>query len=242
LCIAALLPPNTSMTEEEVIRCSEKNPHGAGVAYVSKKTGKMMLWKTVEEPARTYATICRIREMFPDVNIMVHFRYATHGAVSQRNCHPYAINIGGRFVTYCHNGVFRQHSYFKSEMSDSYHFGEDILEKLGQEFWRNQSIMHLLQRYVDKSASKVIILDPDGGAHILGRSRGVLSGDRWFSNDGFKEYVIYRGHVTSWEKCAAKCGRALYTAQEKEEKICYKCRELYLCNAASDVNTVVMDV
>lgn len=84
-------------------RARRFNPHGFG--FVSTKHR----YKTMDFEV----FLSRLNKVGKDEDCVIHFRYATHGSVCRRNCHPFVENG----VYFAHNGIIDIRT--KDDMTDS---------------------------------------------------------------------------------------------------------------------------
>jgi predicted glutamine amidotransferase len=109
--------------------------------------------------------------------IVGHFRLATHGAISNENCHPFAISECMDTASKCesidlgvlfHNGVIQ--GFGNKDVSDTLHFTTSVLAKC------RDSIPNILQA----TNGKFVYISPDGKVHRFGLIE--LRKDLWVSN------------------------------------------------------------
>lgn len=78
-----------------------RNPDGWGIAYYDKH--KLTL-KKKPEVARSSPAYFEAAAAAEGQVIISHIRHASCGEVHERNCHPFARELGGRQWTFAHNG------------------------------------------------------------------------------------------------------------------------------------------
>lgn len=182
MCIAILNTAGT-IKQKTFKHCWDNNPDGGGIAY--PKDGKIKIIKEMKSYNEFYKQYKTVREENPKVNILIHFRIATHGKINETNCHPFLVNKSLGFI---HNGmIYGKGLSVSNEFSDTYLFNQTILKTLPQNFLKNEAILKLLEEYI--GYSKIVFLDGKNNWAILNEESGHWNGNNWFSNDSYKEKV-----------------------------------------------------
>jgi hypothetical protein len=152
-----------------------RNPHGWGIMYAAKgqvKVEKGLSWESFLD---TYKSL-EGREL------VIHMRVRTHGDVTVANCHPHPVTGD---VWMMHNGIIRDLDMHAPEMSDSWHFAQDIVkpivDRAGYKVLAEQSLRKALAARVGPS-NKLVFIDRDGAITIVNRSAGIEYKGLWFSN------------------------------------------------------------
>lgn len=114
MCIIISKPSGVDLPSEEILNnCYASNKDGIGFTF--NKTG--------EKPviAKGYANVKKLIKMLDTYNVnkehnlIIHFRFATHGHKSPENCHPYPLTTDYKQMGYldftcevaiAHNGIF----------------------------------------------------------------------------------------------------------------------------------------
>ena len=92
MCVIIVKPAGVEMPCEDVIRAAmTANPDGFGIVSPKVK------YKGLNR-CEFLAKLSKVTKSEP---CMIHFRWATHGSISEKNCHPF--RSGG--VWFMHNGV-----------------------------------------------------------------------------------------------------------------------------------------
>ena len=134
MCVIAIKPKNVSMPEELRIReMFNANSDGAGFMY--HRNGKVIVRKGFMKVKHFLKALDQ--ESVTDADtVVMHFRIATAGSVSPKNCHPFPVTgelkelRGLRVETdlaMAHNGVLSFESDKKSDLSDTMTFVRDVL-------------------------------------------------------------------------------------------------------------------
>lgn len=241
MCIIVAKKQGVAIPSEETFdNCVATNRDGIGIAYnlpgerphIAKGfTNIKKLMKVLE--------VCEITE---EHNLIVHFRYATHGKKDPGNCHPFPLTsiFEDMRLLNCscgcavaHNGVFG--SMPKSEQhSDTMKFvsgilaSPEIIDNLG-----SAPIKELIRGYCGLS-SKLAFLTPKG-LNLIGEweeEKGVYYSNKqyqsWKSTYNWKnEEQEYCGEHLKYDKCwksHKKAGR----------EWCYSCKKWDYCTWCSD--------
>jgi glutamine amidotransferase len=250
MCLALFHAKGHRLTEEEFDNAAMANSDGVGFAYYSKKNNIMIEKGTniFEMKEKYFSIVEKVGERSP---FMVHFRLATHGSVSDTNCHPFRINQHDVMI---HNGVLPV-VYGKGEhRTDTQVFADEYLAKLPDCWYDNDYLYDMVEDYC--SGSKLVIMtnNPKSkyGIYVINSKQGSYDqeNNRWFSNSSHQgSWMNYRNwskpsaqaksvtsndiiaaNACSWdddsyllEKCDM-CGR-----MEVVEEVCYECGTCQRC-------------
>ena len=112
MCIIILKPINEKIPDKKILeQCFKENSDGIG--YMYRKNNKIHIVKGFFNLNDFYKSIKKVENN----EICIHFRYSTHGEISEGNCHPFPLtksivelqqkkiscNIG-----ICHNGIISE--------------------------------------------------------------------------------------------------------------------------------------
>lgn len=98
MCVLVAKAKNArKITEQEIINCANSNPDGFGMAWVENGKVKTMRTFKVKDIIR------KNNELRDDQAIIYHFRIATHGSISKKNCHPFLSKEQN--IAFAHNGI-----------------------------------------------------------------------------------------------------------------------------------------
>lgn len=157
------------------------NPDGAGFMYAVD--GEIKVYKSMFEHD-VLNEFNRVNSLYCNTtDIIIHFRWGTHGLKNIENVHPFKVS---EKLWFCHNGVFRINCDSNKDISDTQHFNQQCLMGLPEGFLNNKSICDLLEEYC--LSSKLAFLDETGKSYILNKQLGCEHCGNWFSNTYFKEY------------------------------------------------------
>lgn len=143
--------------------------------------GKLNVEKGYFGFRRFYKRFRVLERAHPDSAFVLHFRIATSGTVSEGCCHPFNVNKDLAFV---HNGIFT--GLGTTILSDTQVFNMQVLQRLPDNFIDESEVLTALSKYVDKSFSKLILLNNKQDYVIIGESSGYWENKVWFSNSGYK--------------------------------------------------------
>ena len=204
MCIIIYKPLEKTIDKEELKACWKRNDDGAGYSYVSD--GKIVIHKELRKFERFWK---HYKETIVDTNlekkkkIILHFRIKTSGNVDLKNIHPYRISND---VVLAHNGVITNIDVpLNSEYSDTYLLCKTILAKLPKEWYKNNSILSLLEAYIG-SGSKLAILDNSENIYLVNEEKGTWEDGIWYSNSFHKVYKT-SNTINSYMYDSWKCGR-----------------------------------
>jgi predicted glutamine amidotransferase len=137
---------------------------------------------------------------------MFHLRWATHGTVNKKNCHPFYVGHDDRTVL-GHNGIIPIEQPKGDKRSDTRFYAEVVLPKLGGAgVLDDPEAFQFVEKQI--GASKLVILTNDPRAkqsfYIANEQMGHWdSGGVWWSNDSYKPrtytYKPTTNYSWSWE-------------------------------------------
>lgn len=168
---------NWKPNEDERENAWQANPHGFGVGYALD--GILYIGKALTIDHAQSLIAC-----LPDnVPALLHWRYATHGSVSEANCHPFAF-LGGAWIG-AHNGVLSQQVCLPDKTdSESY-----LLSLTG-----NLSAKSI-ERDIASTGSKIVCISKKGKLIIANEHAPSASwrikGEVWQSNDALDGWMQY---------------------------------------------------
>lgn len=92
MCVICIVPAGTKLpSKAELLAMHRQNPHGMGFC------SKSMSYKGMNFE-RFYN---RLQFVPMDEDVIIHFRFATHGSICVKNCHPFK---KGK-IWFAHNGI-----------------------------------------------------------------------------------------------------------------------------------------
>lgn len=180
MCIIMYQKAGDSRLEQSAFERSERiNSDGMGIAY--PEDGELITYRTMDDLGGLMSRYSWARNR--EKPVLVHFRLATQGVLSEENCQPFKVHDN---LVMAHNGNIRFTS-LPEGWSDSRYFGDAILSDLSPDILNNPAVFHLLEYYIG-SGNKVAIMDVEGNATILNEDSGHWRDDTWFSNYSYSPY------------------------------------------------------
>jgi hypothetical protein len=215
MCVALLKLPDGVVTRRQLRNCYQNNPDGAGLMYVAD--GKLNVDKGYFGFRKFYKRFRILERAHPESAFVLHFRVATSGTVSKECCHPFNINKNLAFV---HNGIFT--GLGNPQLSDTQVFNVQVLQKLPENFIDKPEILASLDKYVNKSLSKLILLNNKQEYVIIGESSGEWENKVWYSNSGYKYGVQKIAGFTVNDYCNWN-GKSYYDSLDDTYRKCGWC-------------------
>ncbi len=181
MCILILKPKNKPFPSEETfMECFFNNPDGIGIGWndgirTHIKKGFMTFSHFMEYIDQ------RSIELI-DKDVMIHFRYATHGNIDNKSCHPFVIDRNyplkytGNKTIIAHNGIIHGKEFIKKDLSDTM----VLVQKINKKGLNHRSIKPILQ------SGKFIIMSPN---KITIYGNFIEDNGVFYSNDTYKPYI-----------------------------------------------------
>lgn len=194
MCLITYAPKGSLSLDLEVLEYSAKtmNDDGFGLAWFDK--GKWIIRKSMRPQ-----TLERVIAMAPaKAPMVIHQRFATHGAKDLTNCHPYPIGETGAHLF--HNGVIDgTGSKKKKGPSDTGCYVRDelapIIAVTGHELLKTPGVQWSIGNRV--GASVLAIIRPrDEEVILINESQGEWEKGVYYSNS----YCRPGGYGNYWDK------------------------------------------
>lgn len=198
MCIAIIKPKYKSISKDLLHRCWKNNPNGAGFMFSENeklvvKKGYMK-WETFWNDYNIEQNKKGLK-----FDMVIHFRISTSGGITPENTHPFMVNKNLAMV---HNGIISNCEVLNSNKPDTQNFIENILQKLPDNFLRNDVLVELISGYIN--ASKLVFMDNNGKIDIINEQLGKWENGIWYSNDtykfSYKSYVYGNKFDDCWEE------------------------------------------
>lgn len=191
---------------------ADNNPDGFGFAV---HTGDRILRGRGLEFERVYADY--VSAMSSGGVSMFHHRWATHGAITKKNCHPFYVGGDSRTLL-AHNGILPVSIPVGDLRSDTRLFADKVLPALGGlGALDGDTLSAELSKVVAGNRLVILTTDPTSSADwfIIGEASGHWVGRSWFSNHSYVPYVVpkYQGLYAS--AMYGDTGRAELAADER---------------------------
>jgi len=176
MCIAIFAPADSELIPAESFNnAMANNEDGMGIVFV--ENGEFRIAKTLTRCDVIYDEYIYARSI--GAACLIHFRKATHGQVTEQNCHPF---YNGEDEVLVHNGVLSLHELPSHEV-DSRMLPSRVLQHLPKD-WRNlPDIVEMVESYL--RGSKVCLMDREGEVTILNEGDGHWSKGNWYSNRSY---------------------------------------------------------
>lgn len=185
MCLIAYVPAGKTLPDVHIYRAATQNDDGIGVMSIDgieKFLGNKMLKK-----AKRYIHKLQAKK----AEFAVHFRYATHGAVSLDNCHPF--ELPGHSGYLMHNGVLSDFTAKATkERSDTSMFAETLTDDA---LWSADPLPYLETLAKDIGyGNKLCIMDYAGKFWLVNEPQGTWRDGVWYS----QTYSITPRTVTTY--------------------------------------------
>ena len=171
MCILLVVPAHAKLpSKSELMAMHRTNPHGMGFAC------KSMHYKGMNFE-RFYNRLQFVPE---NEDVIIHFRYATHGSIGVKNCHPF--HKGG--IWFAHNGILDIEP--EGDMTDSETaFRNYIYPSIKEYGIDSQEVNWVIDEII--GYSKFALLGRDGKARRFGAFTEYHG--RYYSNMRHLDYL-----------------------------------------------------
>ena len=174
--------------------------------FVGNATGEWYCWKAVGKVSQLAKKIQSEKSIDATYGI-AHTRWASHGGVTEANCHPHTSNDGKIFVV--HNGIIENYKKLKSELEQKWYIfssetDTEVIANLLQEEWMGnlqETVKVVTGKLVGAYALLIVHIDfPDEMIGVRWWSPLLFGynqkGDFFFSSDsqalsGYAEKLIF---------------------------------------------------
>jgi predicted glutamine amidotransferase len=219
-------PENKALPEKSILEnCFDSNSDGAGFMYIKNRTVHISKGYMKFKPL--YESLLDIDPALP---LVVHFRIATAGGISQHNCHPFPLSDNVHDlksldieadIGIAHNGIISIKE--EAKLSDTQTFIKNVLFPLKDKinFRPFQDMI-----YMAANSSKFAIMQGNGSILLLG---DFINDDGiYYSNSSYKmpSFKTYYGNLWNFDKD--------YPAADYFNTVCPFCHS---DNIASSINT-----
>lgn len=182
MCVILVKPANIDIPEKTLKKCWKANPDGAGIMF--SLDSKLFIAKGF----MTFPTFLEYYTNLKNLNMVIHFRWASAGEIRPEQTHPFRIN---KRLGVCHNGTIQaikikkeliDSQDSKTQPSDTQLFVNNILKGLPTGFLNNESTIDLIKEYC--YGSVMVFMDNRGEIKIVGEyNPQVVINGVWYSND-----------------------------------------------------------
>lgn len=250
MCILVHKPKGIEMPKREFLKnCHDNNPDGIGIAWIDDR-GITHIRKGFMK-FKAFMKFLKSVNGLKDMDVILHFRWATHGSVSPGNCHPFPIDVNlrnlrstsysGRFSILAHNGVIFEYGNVskgsKNDLSDTM-----ILSKRIHEHGiKSREIQGVIAK-----GGKFCISDRDGNIQRYGDF--IEEDGIYWSNDGYaySQLDVYRPvykpiksqiKYNNWSKYQISKTDEIYVDDVDPFDDWY--RDMILCNDLDDMGMCI---
>lgn len=208
MCIIIAKKSGIEMPDKRTLEiCHNNNPDGSGFMY--RKGGRVIISKGYRTTESLIAGLASHKIGSKD-NLIIHFRWATHGETNEENCHPFPLSKKLKHlksidhetdIGMAHNGVIPIEPTITG-ISDTMEFAFRLLSQTTfREGIRDKTV----------SIFKAITyLAPSNRFAFLTKKDFITLGEGWcndklgieYSNDGYKkEKIRFSGHYSGYYGC-----------------------------------------
>lgn len=183
MCLILWKPEGKTISHTRLAEAKQANPDGwglmwaDGVLHIIKDTDPDTFWGTYERVAHN--------------GLVIHFRTASSGLISDESCHPFYVTP---YLGFAENGnLFHFTDYFPGRVSDGrsdvQRFNDEVLKRVPSLLVGKTR--YLLEEYAHANFSKFVFLDDRGNVKIINEAAGEWRGGVWYSNGGIDNYIGY---------------------------------------------------
>lgn len=183
MCVLVFVKKGSKLPSyKDLYAMHQANPHGMGFAC-----------KSVQYKGMNFETFYKKLQTTPrDENLIIHFRFATHGSIGVKNCHPFKKGN----VWFAHNGVLSVKP--QNDMTDSETAFRNIFYPIIKKYGITSDE---LSESVDNiiGYSKFAFLDKDGNVTLFGNFqeyKGMLC-----SNLNWVHRTSTQHYSRAWYEC-----------------------------------------
>ena len=247
MCTLTYVPKGKIPTEQELINSCTTNPHGFGYAIIIN--GEIVIGKGLDykKVVKEFMTLRRLNK---GGDALFHSRLATHGEMTEANCHPFFVG-GDKRTVLAHNGILPVPTY--DERSDTRVFAEDIMptyDKAGG--LDNPVVFNAIERWAAGSKILILTVDPKfkQSVYLLNEKAGHYNNGVWWSNYGYAtSYTSYgkehsKSHKPSksfkqneidYVYICSTCEAEIPEQDAIKDGYCFTCETCLLCGYSWDV-------
>ena len=182
MCVCVWKPYGVRVTKDNMRKCFDNNPDGAG--YMWAENGEVVIRKGFFVFKKFWAALCNdIGHINRQKSgIAIHFRISSSGTVDAQNCHPHPVN---KQLAFIHNGILPLLVPPASKVSDSVIFASTILQDMPSKWYLKHNLKLLVELAIG-TYNKIVFLDGEGKVTILHEDAGEWVEGVWYSNSHWK--------------------------------------------------------
>lgn len=173
MCLIVAKPSEARMDSEVLRSAFMTNKDSIGVAV--RVDSGIIIKKLVRPSWVEHSELLQWLSQFDDCPILIHYRYATHGAVNHDNAHPYKMH----HCAIAHNGIIS--GFGCDKVSDSRHFLSKHVKSI-------RDVQRLEQFEGLIGASRLCAMLPGGDFTYANHRLGNIHDGCWYSNANHFDY------------------------------------------------------
>ena len=171
MCVIIQKPNKIDINNEVLHMCWNANKDGAGFMFA--ENNKLYTFRGYIKFDSFYKSYLK----YKDRELVIHFRFASCGKISNNMCHPFKIN---EKLALMHNGHI-DIPFDIGEMSDSLWFVKNVFKKMPKDFLNNKLFQNLT--ILSIGSSVMVFMDNIGNITIIGdQEPSIIYNNCWFSN------------------------------------------------------------
>lgn len=152
MCVIIFVPAGAKLpSKSELLSAHRLHPHGCGFACKSMHYKGMNFQRFYE----------RLQHTPLNEDLIIHFRYATHGSVGVKNCHPFKY----KGMWFAHNGILDIEP--REDMTDSETAFRDILAPAAITYGLDSKEFAEIESKV-RGSSRFAFIGKDGKGRLFG--------------------------------------------------------------------------
>lgn len=175
MCLIITQPAGLTLSHAHIRDIAARNGDGFGIMRAHR--GALHVWRTVGD-------VADIIELYTQHAAgracVLHWRMATHGAVSLDNAHPFKLT---RDIAVVHNGMLDVGTPTRG-LSDTWHMAHHVLAPIARDnpdaLFSGE--MNAVLAGLIGSGNKLVFQHADGRTAIVNRAAGVEHRGAWYSN------------------------------------------------------------
>lgn len=167
MCLIIHRPAGVGITQNLLSEAMVSNPDGWGIMWAENGKVEVRKSRVMKEFWAAYNAID------PDLEVGIHFRLKTHGAISDAMAHPFEVfgenNKHHGPVWLMHNGIFSHVDQIDTNKSDTYYWIEQIFRPIlapDPQLWHDPVFWAAIT--ADTVGSRLLVLNGDGEFKLTG--------------------------------------------------------------------------